>query len=53
MVLDLMGAVLTVMGPGAGGFLGSWGAFYFYCPNRRCCQMSKVHALLEKGDTRK
>lgn len=42
--------VMTVVGPSAGGFLGSWISFYIYCPNHRCCQMKTVHRILENRD---
>ena len=42
--------VMTVVGPSAGGFLGSWISFYIYCPNHRCCQMNTVHRILENRD---
>lgn len=48
--MSALNAFLLVAGPTGGGFLGSWGAFYIYCPNRRCCQLNRVHCLLEKTD---
>ena len=51
--MSALNAVLLVAGPTGGGFLGSWGAFYIYCPNRRCCQLHRVHCLLEKTEDQK
>jgi hypothetical protein len=44
---DIVNLMLTVAGPGAGGFLGSWIGFYIWCPNRGCCRMKNVHRVCE------
>jgi len=43
--------VIDYLGPAASGasaFLGTWLAWYLWCPNRRCCQMKTVRGVLEK-----
>jgi len=43
--------VIDYLGPAASGasaFLGTWLAWYLWCPNRRCCQMTTVRGILEK-----
>lgn len=49
-MVDFITPILMVLAPGSGGFLGSWIAFYIYCPNRGCCQMKKVHRVCENPD---
>lgn len=46
-------SVLTALLPTGGSFVGAWLAFYVWCPNRRCCQMTTVRGVLEKPRNRK
>jgi len=40
--------MLSPAASGASAFLGTWLAWYLWCPNRRCCQMKTVRGVLEK-----
>lgn len=35
--------------PGLGAFVGTVAAQYLNCPNRGCCQMTKIKEVIERG----